>query len=412
VFALGVWDAATGEEIETIPGGDGEEGHSGMVSKFQLGADGATLATSSWDHSVGLWDFPSRKLLHVLHGHRGEVWSVALAHRGDFVVSGSKDGEVKIWPTEQQAPHDSIEGRWKPLRYSADSRYLAALNREGSISIFNLGSLEAVYSSDLSDAGPRFGRYAVSMSDDLAVLAEGLADGSVRLHRLEDETESTLVVSDQRVEFVALSPDAKTLVAGDWRNGLSWWDLDDPSEPIAKLPGSEAVFSGDGGTLATVTRDGYAIVFDTATRAERIRIHYGGQSAGSNFALSPDGRLLAMTHGFDDFENAISVWDTASGKRLGTMTGHKQGIWSVAFSPDSRTLASSSGDGTLRLWNVPSRRELLSINDAGTNLTDLLFAPNGQYLVGGTPPFLRPGMLKVIEAPPIDLAQEGAEHLR
>jgi WD40 repeat protein len=380
-----------------------------MISSFNLGRDGTMIATSSWDHSVGLWDLDSRELLHALHGHRGEVWAVALSRTGDLVASGSKDGEVKLWPTRQSVPSDSIEGRWKPLRYSADSRYVAALNREGSVSIFNLQSLESVYSSELSGSDPRGGRYAVSMSNDLSVLAEGREDGSVHVRRLDSEKELVFAVSKQRVEYVELSPDGTTLVAGGWRDGLAWWDLDAPDHPIAKIPGSQAIYSADGGSLATVTPDGYAIIWDTATRRERSRIHYGGQDFGSHFALSPDGKLIAMTHGFDDFENAISVWESATGSRLGTMTGHKQGIWSVAFSPDSRTLATSSGDGTLRLWNVASRRELLSISDPGTNLTDLIFSPDGQYLVGSSPAFVRPGKLKVIHAPPIEFGAEGEE---
>jgi WD40 repeat protein len=118
--------------------------------------------------------------------------------------------------------------------------------------------------------------------------------------------------------------------------------------------------------------------------------------------------MLAMTHGFDDFENAVSLWDTttAEGRRLGTLTGHKQAIWSVAFTPDGRTLATSSSDGTLRLWNLATRRELLAIANPGHSLTQLLFSPDGQYLVGATPAFQLPGELKIFHAPPVDLLGE------
>ena len=97
-----------------------------------------------------------------------------------------------------------------------------------------------------------------------------------------------------------------------------------------------------------MTYDGEAVVFDTRTKVERARIQHEGEVSGSRAALSANGLLLAMTHGFGDFENAISLWDTFTGERLGTLTGHKQAIWSLAFTPDGKTLASSSGDGSLQ----------------------------------------------------------------
>src|SRR5690242_2517656 len=68
-----------------------------------------------------------------------------------------------------------------------------------------------------------------------------------------------------------------------------------------------------------------------------------------SLAFSPDGKFLA-TAGFD---NAVKIWDFAAGaKEVRTLTGHTGPVYCVAFSPDGATLASSSHDQTVRLWNV------------------------------------------------------------
>ena len=143
------------------------------------------------------------------------------------------------------------------------------------------------------------------------------------------------------------------------------------------------------------------MIWDASRRAERLRIGHGDQSFGSSIAISPEGTVLALTFGIDDFENAVSLWDTATGRHLGSLQGHKQAIWSVAFSPDGRTLASSSADGSLRLWNVESRRELMSLEEGGAGLAHLSFSPDGSFLVAGTPPFAGSGQIRIIHAPPI-----------
>ena len=65
-------------------------------------------------------------------------------------------------------------------------------------------------------------------------------------------------------------------------------------------------------------------------------------------AFSPDGRTALS--GSDD--NTLILWDVASGSELRRFTGHRDDVWSVAFSPDGRTALSGSGDETLILWQV------------------------------------------------------------
>jgi glucose repression regulatory protein TUP1 len=53
----------------------------------------------------------------------------------------------------------------------------------------------------------------------------------------------------------------------------------------------------------------------------------------------------------------VRLWDAVTGEELVRLPGHSDYVYSLAFSPDGKTLVSSSGDTTLRLWDTEPLRE-------------------------------------------------------
>ena len=95
-------------------------------------------------------------------------------------------------------------------------------------------------------------------------------------------------------------------------------------------------------------------------------------------AFSPDGRMVAA----GGRDQAARLWDAATGAPLGVPLLHRGEVWSVAFSPDGRTLATGE-DGAARLWDVATGRPLGPPLPHRGLVTALAFRPDGRAVATG-----------------------------
>jgi WD40 repeat protein len=83
------------------------------------------------------------------------------------------------------------------------------------------------------------------------------------------------------------------------------------------------------------------------------RVLAGHPFATTAVAFSPDGRLLATTGG----DGAVKLWSVSTGRTLHRLEGGTNWLCSVAFSPDGKTLAATGGGDDVQLWDLVELRE-------------------------------------------------------
>jgi WD40 repeat protein/adenylylsulfate kinase-like enzyme len=107
----------------------------------------------------------------------------------------------------------------------------------------------------------------------------------------------------------------------------------------------------------------------------------GHSNSVYSVAFSPDGKTLASASA----DNTIKVWNLQSQKPIATLAGHSREVYSVAFSPDGKTLASASRDGTIKVWNLQSQQSIATLAGHSNWVISVAFSPDGKTLAFASP---------------------------
>lgn len=92
-------------------------------------------------------------------------------------------------------------------------------------------------------------------------------------------------------------------------------------------------------------------------------------------AFSPDGQRVASA----SQDGAVRVW-SVTGDELNVLRGHDGRVLSVAFSPDGRRLASSGGDNTVRIWTLDNTHAPIVLRGHENSVESVSFSRDGQHL--------------------------------
>ena len=230
-----------------------------------------------------------------------------------------------------------------------------------------------------------------------------LAPGSERLATLGGDntaliwdaayqkSEVILKGHEDDVNSVAWSPDGARLATSSQDGTVRIWDAASGETQIilqqAHTGGAtQALWSPDGGQLATAGQDGKVCLWDAANGEQ---IHCFEASAGVkawpveiqsvvwSLAWAPDGKRLASGHG----DGSVRLWDSASGQLLVTLRGHNDKLVHLAWEPDSQHLLSTDFLGKIRVWNAAPSIARLTLETGHINAS--AYTSDGRYMAVG-----------------------------
>jgi WD40 repeat protein len=188
------------------------------------------------------------------------------------------------------------------------------------------------------------------------------------------------------VNAVAFSPDGSWLVSASADHTARVWRVADGTLVRTLTGHTQQLFavavSPDGALIATGSGD-----IDGNSPGGEIKLWASDDGTllrtlpsqwAYSVAFSPDGRSLASGHITKD----VKLWNVSDGELLRTMTGHGDYATGVAFTPDGATIASVSWDGTIKLWRASDGELLRTMNSGVTGaILGVGISPDGSMLV-------------------------------
>ena len=385
---------------------------------------------------------PEREEVVPQIAHVSEVWHIAVAPGGAYVVTTGRDGLVKQWtpdgrllrtfPGPDLVNHIAFspDGRvmavsgwyervihlrestgklirwftvdvngvhgWPYLAFGPDGNWFVACSNFGTAEcrVLDLTGNVVRALPVPGDAGQAVGiAVAPDGSAIYAALAHGIIawspDGTVRWRAN---------VGTAWAQDLALSPDGTCLavVAGErpfWPklqreprvpNVLWLWDLNGKQQ--AELPWHESqslAFTPDGAHLVSGgTHDGHVLILDRASRSvSHLKLGGPGRLSPSRVAPAPDGRSLLVAAEADR-PGAPRIFDL-EGRRLGRFAGTGAGVTAVALDPTGKVVVTTASDGKVRFLSLDGR--LLRRFASGEEYpTHVAVDPKGRFVVTGS----------------------------
>lgn len=284
------------------------------------------------------------------------------------------------------------------VAFRVDGLELASASHDGTVRLWNTttGAVNRVLT------GHKDAVYGLAYSPDGAHLATASWDQTVRIWDVATGRELlTFKGHEEQVLRVVFSPDGKRVASLSSGMVLVW---DAATGENVRTLGSVGglnryglAWSPDGQLIAVTTHEPNVILFEAESGLE-MQVFRGHQSVVKNVAFSPDSRLVASGAGdlVRSEPGEVKVWEASSGQEIYHLRGHTDPIYGVTFNPVSRRLASASLDQTVKIWDLATGQEALTLRAHTDTVRSIAFSADGARLASAS----ADGVIKIWDANP------------
>ncbi|XP_070672148.1 WD40 repeat-containing protein HOS15 isoform X2 [Malus domestica] len=299
----------------------------------------------------------------ILEGHTNEVCACAWSPAGSLLASGSGDSTARIWTIADGSSRFSsqngssnvlvlkhVKGRTNEkskdvttLDWNGEGTMLATGSYDGQARIW--GTNGELISTLSKHKGPIFSLKWNKKGD---YLLTGSCDKTAIVWDVKAEQ------SKQQFEFHS----GPTLDV-DWRNNVSFaMSSTDNMIYVCKIGENHPIKTFAGHQIWSMKQEKY--VHDLREHSKEIyTIRWSPTGPGTN---NPSQQLVLASASFD---STVKLWDVEQGKLICSLDGHREPVYSVAFSPNGEYLASGSLDKSMHIWSLKEGKIVKTYTGSG-----------------------------------------------